>query len=175
MFDLTDPLRGSTIKEDVMKLIRKRTTLAAVGAALATAGIGGGISLAGAAVSSAPARTGTAKVTVTLPSGVVKQRAAHNVTCTVAGATYTVATTKAGARGRATKLTVTGYHGAGDYTGSFVMTGHSALGSFTRNVKLPVTLTADGGTVTRTRTLKGRVDPANAGKTITRSLSWTCA
>jgi hypothetical protein len=150
--------------------------------ALAT-GAGGATLLATSAGASpvAPARavaarTGTGTVSLTGPKGKTATRTVP-VSCRVSTGHYVVLAGRPGARrGADLRLSVKDYTGAGRYTAALQVTRHAgARFGGHRYGKVPVTLTADGGSFTYSRTLSGKRDSALKGKTVSVSASWSCS
>lgn len=157
---------------------------ALIAACLALAAGGGGAALlattAGASTvtttsTSTSTGTGTATVSVTGPAGKTHTRTLA-VSCTTAKGRYVVrSVTKHGRRSLRLRLAVRDYSGAGSYTGTAMITRRSANGFSRHHFKVPVTLTSTGGSVSVTKTLSGKRNPANAGKTISATAHWTCS
>lgn len=157
--------------------IRRKTVLLATTGVLAVGG-GGGAMLASASASS-PASGGTAghgtiQLTVTRPDGSTHTRPSRPIACANVTGTYVLRVAhRVGRRGRAV-LTIPHYNGAGNYSADLRVSGHGLFRSFAESVKIPVTMTASGGSASITRTLPGIVHPSLKGKTVTVRAAWTC-
>jgi hypothetical protein len=157
-----------------------RTPALIAASCLAIAGGGTGAALlassAQASSSGAPAgQTGTATVSVTGPAGKTRTRTVP-VSCMVTDGSYVVKTSRQhGKRSRTETLTVPDYTGAGSYTATVVIARHTAHSFSERNLKVPATLTSDGGSVSYSKTLTGKHHSKLKGKTISAKATWTCS
>lgn len=166
-----------------MKFIRGHK-LAVIAGVLALLALGCGASIASASGGSGTSTTasstgspgsGTVTVTLTGPNGKTHMRPARPVKCTLRNGDYILsgARVRDGRLGRAA-LTIPGYHGAGTYTGTVRV---SLRGPFIRlhgELRVPVTMTDSGGSLTITRTLPGTFHPKLRGKTVSLTSAWTC-
>jgi hypothetical protein len=163
-----------------MKFTRSRKWLA-VGTLTTALAAGGAVSIATASSGSSSATgnaatgTGTIALKVTGPKGHTHTGRTRSVRCTVKNGQYVLGI---GGRRRAGRSRVTlivpSYHGAGGYTGQLKLRARVLVAQLQRTLSVPVTLTSDGGSMTVTRTLTGRVHPQLNGKTVSASASWTC-
>lgn len=151
---------------------------AALAACVALAAGGGATALAataGASPSPANHAHGTGTVTVTGPSGKTQERTGA-VSCKVVDGRYVVKTVSKRKHGRSVvRVVVPKYHGAGSYTAHAVFVrrhGAEFRGHDLR--KLPVTITATGGSFSYQHTFSGKRDHALKGKHTSMRASWTC-
>jgi hypothetical protein len=166
-----------------MSIARKPAALAAC-LALAAGGGGAAVLTASAGASTVPSSAttahkshadvhkGTGSFTVTGPKGKTRTRNDVKLSCRVVKGRYVVSS---GGKRHRLRLIVKDYKGAGSYTATALVTRHTSSGTSRHHYKVPVTLTATGGSATYSRTLSGKRDAALKGKTISASASWTCS
>lgn len=142
-----------------------------------------GIAMLAAPLALAPAASaqtpGSVTASLTSPVAITGTATAPGLTCTIrqSAKTYNLRISRVSVNGYQFNgnATIVGYTGPGTYSATMTF---SAAGSGTTigggGTKVPVTITATGGSAAFTRTASGARAPKAAGATATGTISWTC-